>query len=114
MKVILGKNLMKLSEENQSDFKKQKASGALLSKIPATDEKDESHQLMMEVKTLLEASGYRTWKNIMLSRGEYPCYHLAQTLSCPTRKNLVIVWDTENLFSNVLPDTKKPSYSVGH
>ena len=77
---------MKLSEENQSDFKKQKASGALLAKIPAADEKDESHQLMMEVKTLLEASGYRTWKNIMLSHGEYPSYHLAQTLSCPTRK----------------------------
>ena len=47
VKVVLGKNLMKLSEENKSDFKKQKASGALLAKIPTTGEKDESHQLMM-------------------------------------------------------------------
>ena len=47
VKVVLGKNLMKFSETNKSDFKKQKAIGALLAKIPTTGEKDESHQLMM-------------------------------------------------------------------
>ena len=68
------------------------------------DEKDETHQTMMQIEPLLVASGYRTWINILLTHGEYPCHCLAQTFWYLKRANLVLVWDVEKLFSMGLPD----------
>ena len=68
------------------------------------DEKVETHQMMMEIEPLLMASGYRTWRNILLTYGEYPCHCLAQTFWYPKRANLVLVWDADELFLMGLPD----------
>ena len=38
--------------------------------FPTIDEKDEIHEMMMEIETLLIASGYRTWRNFLLIHGE--------------------------------------------
>ena len=59
---------------------------------------------MMDIEPFLIASGYRTWWNILLSHGEYPCHCLAQTFWYPRRANLVLVWDAEKLYSMGLPD----------
>ena len=74
------------------------------SDFPKIDEKEETHQTMMEIEPLLIASGYRTWRKILLTHGEYPCHCLAQTFCYPKRANLVLVWDAEELFSVGLPD----------
>ena len=34
------------------------------------DEKDEAHQMTMEIEPLLIASGYRTWGNILQTQGK--------------------------------------------
>ena len=59
---------------------------------------------MMETEPLLIASGYRTWRNILLTHWEYRCHCMAQTFWYPKRANLVLVWDVEELFSMGLPD----------
>ena len=74
------------------------------SDFPTIDEKDEPHQTMMEIEPLLVASGYRTWRNILLTHREYPFYYLAQTFWYSKRANLVLVWDAEKMFAVVLPD----------
>ena len=93
---------MKWGEENISKFQKNKAMGIRSSNFPTIDEKDETHQTMMEIEPPLVASEYRTWRNILLIHGEYPCHFLAQTFWYPKRANLVLVWDAEELFSMVL------------
>ena len=45
----------------------------------AVDENDEVHRVMMEVEPLLEASGKRNWRSIMLTHDEFPCHCLLQT-----------------------------------
>ena len=87
-----------------SEFQKQKASGALPTEFPTIEEKDDVHRIMMEVEPLLGASGYRTRWNILMTRGEYPCHCLAQTLWYPKCGTLVSVWDVEELYSTGLPD----------
>ena len=72
--------------------------------FPTIDEKGETHQMMMEIEPLLIASGYRIWKNILLTHGEYSCHCLAQTFWYPKRANLVLVWDAKELFSVGLPE----------
>ena len=74
------------------------------SDFPTIDEKNETHQTMIEIEPQLVASGYRNWRNILLTHGEYPCHCLAQTFWYPKRANLVLVWDAEELFSMELPD----------
>ena len=101
---VVGEEFMRLNEGNVSEFQKQKASGALPTEFPTIEEKDEVHRIMMEVEPLLGASGYRTRRNILMTYGEYPCHCLAQTLWYPKRGNLVLVWDTEELYSTGLPD----------
>ena len=59
---------------------------------------------MMEIESLWIASGYRTWRNILLTHGEYPCHCLVQTFWYPKRAKLVLVWDAGELFSMRLPD----------
>ena len=101
---IMGEELKKWGEGNISEFQKKKARGIKSSDFRTKDEKDETHQSMMEVEPLLVASGYRNWRNIMLTHGEYPCHCLAQTFWFPKRANLVLVWVAEELFSLALPD----------
>ena len=48
--------------------------------IRTVDEKDGMHQIVTEVELLLETSGNRTWGNILMTHGHYPCHCLAQTL----------------------------------
>ena len=100
----MGEEFIRLSEGNVSEFQKKKASGALLTEFPTMDEKEDLHRIMMEVEPLLEASGYRTRKNILMTHGEFPCHCLAQTLWHLKRGNLVLVWDVEELYSTGLPD----------
>ena len=101
---VLGEEFMRLRYGVVSEFKKHEASGALPTKFPTIEEKDDVHWIMMEVEPLLGASGYRTRKNILMTHGEYPCHSLAQTLWYPKRGNLVLVWEVEELYSTGLPD----------
>ena len=55
---------------NFSDFERHKQRGLTAMDYNAVDENDEIHQMMMEVETLLEASGKRIWRSIMLTHDE--------------------------------------------
>ena len=77
---VVGENFMKLSEGNVSEFQKKKANRALPTEFPTMDEKGGIHQIMTQGEPLLEASGYRTWRNILMTHGEYTSHCLAQTL----------------------------------
>ena len=70
LKIIAGENVVKLGDGNVSDFQKKKASAALAKVFPTVDEKDKTHVMMMEMEPLLIASGYWTWRNILLTHGE--------------------------------------------
>ena len=54
----------------------------------------------MEVEPLLEASGKRNWRSIMLTHDEFPCHCLLQTWWYPKRSNLVLIWDSGELLSH--------------
>ena len=62
----------------------------------------------MEVEPLLEASGERNWRSIMLTHDEFPCHCLLQTWWYPERSNLVLIWDSGELLSMGLPDSSRP------
>ena len=62
----------------------------------------------MEVEPLLEASGKRNWRSIMLTNDEFPCHCLLQTWWYPKRSNLVLIWDSGELLSMGLPDSSQP------
>ena len=62
----------------------------------------------MEVEPLLEASGKRNWRSIMLTHNEFPCHCLLQTWWYPGRSNLVLFWDSGELLSMGLPDSSRP------
>ena len=79
----MGEDFVKWGEGNISDFQKKKARGIMSSVFPTIDEKDETHKTMMEVEPLLGTSGYRTWRNILLTHGQYPCHCLTQTFWSP-------------------------------
>ena len=101
---VVGEEFLRMNEGNVSEFQKQKARGALPTEFPTIEEKDDLHRTMMEVETLLGASGYRTRRNIVRTHGEYPCHCLAQKLWYPKRGNLMLVWDVEEFYSTGLPD----------
>ena len=65
---------------------------------------DEVHRVMMEVEPLLEASGKRNSRSIMLTQDEFPCHCLLQTWWYPGRSNVVLIWDSGELLSTGLPD----------
>ena len=88
---IVGEDFLSWGEGNISEFQKKKARGMVSSDFRTLDEKDETHQAMMEIEPLLVASGYRTWRNILLTPGEYPCHCLTQTFCYPKRAKLVLV-----------------------
>ena len=69
---ILGKKFMGYVSGNFSDFERQKQRGSTVTDYNAVDENDEVHRVMMEVEPLLEASGKRNWRSIMLTHDEFP------------------------------------------
>ena len=75
----VGEDFVKLVDENITEFQKKKASGTISKVFPTIDEKGETHQMMMEKEPLLIPSGYRTWRSILLTHGEYPSHCLMQT-----------------------------------
>ena len=68
-----------------SDFERQKQKGSTITDYKALDDNDELHRVMMEVEPLLEASGKRNWRSIMLTHGEFPCHCLLQTCMVVSR-----------------------------
>ena len=64
---ILGKRFMVYASGNFSDFESQKQRGSTATDYNAVDENDEIHRVIMEVEPLLEASGKRNWRSIMLN-----------------------------------------------
>ena len=105
---ILGKKFMGYVSGNFSDFEKQKQGGSTVTDYNAVDENDEIHRVMMEVEPLLEASGERNWRSIMLTHDEFPCHCLLQTWWYPKRSNLMLIWDSGELLSMGLPDSSQP------
>ena len=67
---------------------------------------------MMEEEPLLEASGKRNWRSIMLTHDEFPCHCLLQTRWYPGRFNLVLISDSGELLSMGLPDSSRPKTIV--
>ena len=61
-------------------LKKQKQRGSTVTDYNAVDENDEIHRVMMEVEPLLEASGKRNWRSIMLTHDEFSLPLLAADL----------------------------------
>ena len=105
---ILGKKFMGYVSGNFSDFERQKQRGSTVTDYNTVDENDEVHRVMMEVEPLLEASGKRNWRSIMLTHDEFPCHCLLQTRWYPGRSNLVLIWDSGELLSMGLPDSSRP------
>ena len=62
----------------------------------------------MEVETLLEPSGKRNWRRIMLTHDEFPAIACCKTWWYPGRSNLVLIWDSGELLSMGLPDSSRP------
>ena len=104
LELILGKKFMGYASGNFSDFERQKQKGSTATDYNAVDENNEIHRVMMEVEPLMEASGKRNWRSIMLSHDEFLCHCLLQT----GRSNLVLVWDSRELLSMGLPDSSQP------
>ena len=104
MEEIVREDFVKWGEGNISNFQRKKAKGMMSSNLPTIGDEHETHQTMMEIEPLLIASGYRIWKNILLTHGEYPCHCLAQTFWYPKRANLLLVWDAEEYNPWGLPD----------
>ena len=105
---ILGRKFIGYVSGNFSDFERQKQRGSTVTDYSTVDENDEVHRVMMEVKPLLEASGKRNWRSIMLTHDEFPCHCLLQTWWYPGRSNLVLIWDSGELLSMGLSDSSRP------
>ena len=101
---IWGEKLLSLGDENMSDFERQNATGKPMSSVPAPEENDITHEKMMELEPLLEASGERNLRSVEITHGEYPCHCLAQTVWYPEHTNLCLVLDVEEIRSIGLPD----------
>ena len=95
---------MSLGDENTSDFERQNAIGKPMNSVPAQEENDMTHEKMMELEPLLEASGERNLRSIEITHGECPCHCLAQTVWYPEHSNLFFVWDVEAIRSIGLPN----------
>ena len=105
---ILGKKFMGYVSGNISDFERQKQKGSRATDNNAVDENDENHRVMMEVEPLLEGSGNRKRRRIMLTHHEFPCHCLLQIWWYPGQSNLVLIWDCGEVLSMVLPDSLQP------
>ena len=105
---ILGKKFMGYANGIFKDFERRKQKRSTARDYNALDENDEVLRVMMEVEPLLEASGKRNWRSIMLTHDEFPCHCLLQTWWYPGRSNLVLIWDSGELLSVGLPDSSQP------
>ena len=94
LELILGKKFMRYASGNFSDFERHKQRGSTATDYNVVDDNDEIHRLMMELEPLLEASGKRNWRSMMLIYDEFPCPCLLQTWWYPRRSNLVLIWDS--------------------
>ena len=56
---IMGKKFLGYPSWNLSDFERQKQKGSTATDYNAVDKNDEIHRVMIEVETLVEASGKR-------------------------------------------------------
>ena len=108
LELILGKKFMGYVSGNFNDFERQKQRGSTVTDYNTVDENDEVHRVMMEVEPLLDASGKRKWRSIMLTHDEIPCHCLLQTWWYPGRSNLVLIWDSGKLLYMGLPDSSRP------
>ena len=104
---ILGKKFMGYVSGNFTDFER-KNRGSTVTVYNTVDKNAEVHRVMMEVIPLLEASGKRNWRSIMLTHFEFPCHCLLQTWWYPGRGNLVLIWDCGELLFMGLPDSSRP------
>ena len=95
---------MSLGDENRSVSERQNDIGKPMSSVPAPEEDDMTHEKMMELEPLLEASGERNLRSIEITHGECPCHCLAQTVWYPEHSKLCLVWDVEEIWSIGLPD----------
>ena len=101
---IWGEELLSLGDENRSDFERQNVIGKPMSSVPAPEEDDVTHEKMMELEPLLEASGECNLQSIEITHGECSCHCLAQTVWYPEHTNLCLLWDVEEIRSIGLPD----------
>ena len=108
LELILGRKFMGYVSGNFSDFERQKQRGSTVTDYNTVDENDEVHRVMMEVEPLLEASGKRNWRSIMLTHEEFPCHCLLQTWWYLGHSNLVLIWDSGELLSMGLSDSSRP------
>ena len=93
---ILGKKFMGYASGNFSSFERQKQKGSTATDYSAVDENDKIHRVMMKVEPLLEVSGKRNWRSIMLTHDEFTCHCLLQTWWYPGCINLVFTWTLES------------------
>ena len=91
LELILGRKFMGYVSGNFSDFERQKQKGSTVTDYNTVEENDEVHRAMMEVEPMLEASGKRNWRSILLTQDEFPCHCLLQTWWYPERSNLVLI-----------------------
>ena len=94
---IRGKKFMGYASASFSDFERRKQKGSTVTDYNAVDGNDEVHRVMMEVDTLLEASGKRNWRSVMSTNDAFPCHCLLQTWWYPGRSKLVLMWDCGEL-----------------
>ena len=104
---IWGEELLSLEGENTSDFERQNTIGKPMKSTLAMEENDVTHQKMVELEPLLEASRERNLRSINLTHGECPCHCLAQTVWYPEHSNLCLIWDVEEVRSIALPDHRQ-------
>ena len=105
---ILGKKFMGYVSGNFSDFRRQKQRGSTVTDYNTVDKNDEVYRVMMEVEPLLEDSGKRNWRSIIMTHDEFLCHCWLQTWWYPKRSNLVLIWDSGELLSMGLPDSSRP------
>ena len=101
---ICREELLGLEGGNTSDFERQNAIGKPMNSVHVQEENDMTHEKIMELEPLLEASGERNLRSIEITHGECPFHCLAQTVWYLEHSNLCLVWDVEEIRSIRLPD----------
>ena len=74
---VWGEELLSLEGVSTSDFERQNTIGKPMNSAPAQEENDTTHEKIIELEFLLEASGERNLRSIDITHGEYPCHCLA-------------------------------------
>ena len=91
---IWGEELLGFEGENTSDLERQNMIGKSRKSAPNLEENDAMHEKMIELESLLEASGARNLRSIDITHGECPCHCLAQMVWWyPDHENLCLILD---------------------